>query len=101
MSESRQLILAFIILALCLLGERAWGEEAVLGVRLGLHPDGTTRLVLDLAEPTPFRVGLLAAPNRLYIELPSQGASGELPKGRGLIRRLSLGSATGLVLLTA
>ncbi|HEY2112178.1 MAG TPA: hypothetical protein VGH25_10680, partial [Dongiaceae bacterium] len=82
MLDSRRWFL--FLLALCLLSRGAWAEEAILQIRLGLHTDAT-RIVLDLAEPTAYRVGLLASPNRLYIELPPAALPAGLPHGRGLV----------------
>src|SRR5262245_13774109 len=101
MLDSRRSLLIFALLALQLALGRAWAGEAILGIRLGLHPDGSTRLVLDLAEPSAYRIGLLAAPDRLYIELPSAEPPGSLPGARGLIRGLSLAREPGLLRLVA
>ena len=101
MLDSRRSRLIFALLALQLALGQAWAREALLGIRLGLHPDGSTRLVLDLAEPSAYRIGLLATPDRLYIELPSAEAPGSLPGGRGLIRSFSLAREPGLLRLIA
>jgi N-acetylmuramoyl-L-alanine amidase len=98
MLDSRRWFL--FLLALCLLSRGAWAEEAILQVRLGLHTDAT-RIVLDLAEPTAYRVGLLASPNRLYIELPAAALPPGLPRGRGLVQRLTFSSDSGLLRLIA
>jgi N-acetylmuramoyl-L-alanine amidase len=77
-----------LVLAALLLGSAAWGKAAILQIRLGVHPD-STRLVLELSEPVAYRVGLLAAPPRISIELPAAAESlGALPAGRGLALRL-------------
>jgi N-acetylmuramoyl-L-alanine amidase len=98
MLDSRRWLL--FLLALCLLSRGAWAEEAILQIRLGLHTD-TTRIVLDLAEPTAYRVGLLASPNRLYIELPSAALPAALPHGRGLVQGLVFSADSGLLRLVA
>src|SRR6185437_6196386 len=98
MLDSRRCFL--LLLALCLLSRGAWAEEAILQIRLGIHTD-TTRIVLDLAEPTAYRVGLLAGPNRVYIELPTAALPTSLPPGRGLVRGLTFSSASGVLRLTA
>ena len=98
MLDSRRWFL--FLLALCLLSRGAWAEEAILQIRLGLHTDAT-RIVLDLAEPTAYRVGLLASPNRLYIELPAAGLPAALPRGRGLVQGLTFSSDSGLLRLIA
>ena len=87
-------------LALCLLCRGAWAEDAIVDVRLGVHP-GATRIVLDLTGPVSYRVGLLASPNRLYVELPPAGAPAALPPARGYIHGLSLTSDSGLIRLVA
>jgi N-acetylmuramoyl-L-alanine amidase len=98
MLDSRRCFL--FLLALCLLSRGAWAEEAILQIRLGLHTD-TTRIVLDLAEPTAYRVGLLASPNRVYIELPAAALPAALPPGRGLVQGLTFSSESGLLRLIA
>jgi N-acetylmuramoyl-L-alanine amidase len=99
MLDSRRLLLLVLIpLLLC---HAAWGKPAVLDVRLGRHP-GATRLVIELSGPTAYRVGLLASPTRLYVELPPADLLlHQLPPGRGLVRSLALGPANGLTRLTA
>jgi N-acetylmuramoyl-L-alanine amidase len=89
-----------VLLALCLLSRGAWAGEAILNVRLGLQVDAT-RIVLDLLEPTAYRVGLLASPPRLYIELPPAAVPAALPHGRGLIQSLALSGDSGLVQVIA
>jgi N-acetylmuramoyl-L-alanine amidase len=77
-----------LVLIALLLGSAAWGKAAILQIRLGIHPD-STRLVLELSEPVAYRVGLLAAPPRISIELPAMAETvGDLPAGRGLALRL-------------
>jgi N-acetylmuramoyl-L-alanine amidase len=98
MLDSRRWLL--FLLALCLLSRGAWAEEAILQIRLGLHTDAT-RIVLDLAEPTAYRVGLLASPSRLYIELPATALPPGLPRGRGLVQGLTFSSDSGLLRLIA
>jgi len=99
MFDSRRLFL-FLLLPL-LLCQAAWAKPAVLDVRLGRHPD-VTRLVIELSGPTAYRVGLLASPDRLYVELPPADLRlHQLPAPRGLIRSLSFAAADGLTRLTA
>src|ERR1700748_965686 len=99
MFDSRRLFL-FLLLPL-LLCQAAWAKPAVLDVRLGRHPD-VTRLVIELSGPTAYRVGLLASPDRLYVELPpAELRQHQLPAPRGLIRSLSFAAADGLTRLTA
>jgi N-acetylmuramoyl-L-alanine amidase len=89
-----------VLLGLCLLSRGAWAGEAILNIRLGLQPEAT-RIVLDLSEPSAYRVGLLASPPRLYIELPLAAAPAALPHGRGLVRSLTLGGESGLIRIVA
>src|SRR5215813_2219650 len=88
------------ILLACLLSKGAWAGESVTGIRLGLQPE-TTRIVLDLSQPTAYRIGLLASPERLYLELPPCSFLAALPAGRGLVRNLALSKESGLVRLVA
>src|SRR5579871_2674990 len=77
-----------LVLIALLLDSAAWGKAAILQVRLGVHPQ-STRVVLELSEPVAYRVGLLAAPPRISIELPGTAEiAGGLPAGRGLALRL-------------
>ena len=89
-----------VLLGLCLLSRGAWAGEAILNIRLGLQPEAT-RIVLDLSEPSAYRVGLLASPPRLYVELPSAATPAGLPHGRGLVRSLALGGESGLTRIVA
>jgi N-acetylmuramoyl-L-alanine amidase len=98
MLDSRRCFLAW--LALCLLSTSAWAGETIVGIRLGLQSQ-TTRIVVDLSTPTAYRVGLLASPNRLYVELPTAEAPSRLPHGRGLVGHLALTTEPGLLRLVA
>jgi N-acetylmuramoyl-L-alanine amidase len=86
------------VLLACLLSKGAWAGESLIGIRLGLQPEAT-RIVLDLSGPIPYRIGLLASPDRLYIELPPCTVPAVLPTGRGLVRSLALSQESGLVRL--
>ncbi|HXQ41807.1 MAG TPA: N-acetylmuramoyl-L-alanine amidase [Candidatus Udaeobacter sp.] len=77
-----------LVLIALLLDSAAWGKAAILQIRLGVHPN-STRVVLELSEAVAYRVGLLAAPPRISIELPATAETlGALPAGRGLALRL-------------
>jgi N-acetylmuramoyl-L-alanine amidase len=89
-----------LLLALCLFPQAVWAGEAILNIRLGLQPDAT-RIVLDLSEPTAYRVGLLASPPRVYIEIPPAAAPAVLPLGRGLVQSVTLAGDSGLVRVVA
>jgi N-acetylmuramoyl-L-alanine amidase len=99
MLDSRRFLLMLLFpLLLC---QAAWGKPAILDIRLGRHAE-MTRLVLELSQPEAYRVGLLASPTRLYVELPdSDWHSGQLPAVRGLIRSLAVRSDGGMTRLTA
>ena len=94
--------LLILLLAPLLLCQAAWAKPAILDVRLGQHP-GSTRIVVEMSEATAYRVGLLAGPPRLYIELPEADWQGpHLPKVVGQIASLSmLNTGTGVTKLTA
>jgi N-acetylmuramoyl-L-alanine amidase len=99
MRDSRRFFL--ILLFPLLLCQAAWGKPAILDIRLGRHAE-MTRLVIELSQPGAYRVGLLASPSRLYVELPeSDRYRGQLPAMRGLIRTLAVRSEGGLTRLTA
>src|SRR5580765_6824330 len=89
-----------VLLVFCRLCRGAWAEETITRIRLGLQPE-STRIVLDLSEPTAYRVGLLADPDRLYIELPPAVVTAALPQQHGLIRNVTLSQGAGLLRLVA
>ncbi len=98
MLDSRRWLWGLLILGLLCRG--AWAGESIIGLRLGIHrPE--TRIVVDLSGPTAYRVGLLASPDRLYIELPPGPGPSTLPLGRGLVRGLALTTDSGLLRLVA
>ncbi|KIL99228.1 N-acetylmuramoyl-L-alanine amidase [Paramagnetospirillum magnetotacticum MS-1] len=55
-------------LALVALSDPAMADNAVSGVRLGVHPDGVTRVVMDVSHTMPFRISYRDAPYRVIIE---------------------------------
>lgn len=59
---------------------------AVLGVRLGEHPD-KTRFVLELTEAVEFRVSTLADPYRVALDLPQlTWRTSDVPVSAGLVK---------------
>src|SRR5476649_185268 len=93
--------LAILLLAPLLFSQAAWAKPAILDIRLGIHP-GSTRIVVELSEPAAYRVGLLAGPPRLYIELSESDWQGpRLPGVVGQIRSLAMTTNGGITRLTA
>lgn len=88
-------------LASLLLSSAAWAKPGILAIRLGQHP-GSTRIVVELSETTAYRVGLMAGPPRLYIELPESDWKGaHLPRVAGQVSSLAMLTSGGLTRLTA
>jgi N-acetylmuramoyl-L-alanine amidase len=93
--------LAILLLAPLLFSQAAWAKPAVVDIRLGIHPS-STRIVVELSEPAAYRVGLLAGPARLYIELPESDWQGSrLPGMVGQVRSLAMTTNGGITKLTA
>lgn len=73
------------------------------GMRLGSHPDGITRLVLDLSEGIDFSTALYADPYRVVINTPSMGWSAEngikRPYGSVLALRFDEDSLGGRIMI--
>src|SRR5947207_796023 len=87
---------AILLLAPLRLCPAAQANPAVLAVRLGLHP-GSTRIVLEISESAAYRVGLLAEPARLYVELPESDWSGlRLPAGLGQVAKVAMTTSGGI-----
>ncbi|MDA8230977.1 MAG: N-acetylmuramoyl-L-alanine amidase [Magnetospirillum sp.] len=63
----RLLLGIFAILAVLAPGA-GWADTSVSGLRVGEHPDGVTRFVLDLSEAADFRIRLSDDPYRVIIE---------------------------------
>ena len=92
---------AFLLLAPLLLCQAAWAKPAILDVRLGIHTK-STRIVVELSQAAAYRVGLLAGPPRLFIELPESDLAGNgLPSGRGEVTGLTIANGQGLTKLVA
>lgn len=97
-SRARFLIFFLVSLLLC---QGAWAKPGILDIRLGQHP-GTTRIVVELSKATAYRVGLMAGPPRLYIELPESDWKGaRLPRVTGQVASLSMMTNGGLTRLSA
>lgn len=72
-----------------LLPAEAAARSTASGLRLGTHPDGITRLVVDLTEAIDFNTALYADPYRIVINTPAvTWSAGEMRHGRGSVRAL-------------
>jgi len=60
--------LLLLLLAVALAPAAADARTSVSAMRIGAHPDGVTRFVLDISGAMPFRVRLQADPYRVVIE---------------------------------
>ena len=60
----------FVSLLVAVVAASAQVTSSLTGVRVGQH-DGMTRLILDLTQPTTFKIFALAGPNRVVIDLPA------------------------------
>ena len=61
---------AFVALLVAVVAASAQVTSSLTGVRVGQH-DGMTRLILDLTEPTTFKIFALSGPPRVVIDLPT------------------------------
>ena len=61
---------AFVALLVAVVAASAQVTSSLTGVRVGQH-DGMTRLILDLTEPTTFKIFALSRPPRVVIDLPA------------------------------
>lgn len=61
----------FLLLVAVLLPADASARAAATGLRLGAHPDGITRLVLDLSDSIDFSTALYADPYRVVVNTPA------------------------------
>ncbi len=92
---------AILWLAPLLFCQAAWAKPAILNIRLGVHP-GSTRVVVELSEPVAYRIGFLAGPPRLYVELPESDWRGtHLPGVLGQVASMATASNGGITKLTA
>ncbi|MBC7907851.1 MAG: N-acetylmuramoyl-L-alanine amidase [Rhodospirillaceae bacterium] len=60
-----------LLLAAALLPANALARASATGLRLGAHPDGITRLVLDLSDSIDFSTALYADPYRVVVNTPA------------------------------
>ena len=60
----------FVSLLVAVVAASAQVTSSLTGVRVGQH-DGMTRLILDLTEPTTFKIFALSGPPRVVIDLPA------------------------------
>jgi len=95
-------IATFVIFlaAFALAGLPASARTSVSGLRLGAHPDGITRLAMDISDAMNFRVRLLTGPNRIVVETDGIAWQTEpaLKKTVGAVSALSYGE--GRLVLT-
>jgi N-acetylmuramoyl-L-alanine amidase len=69
-------VLAILLLLACLLAPQgAWARASATSLRLGSHPDGITRLVVDLSDSIDFSTALYADPYRVVVNTPPMGWS--------------------------
>ena len=61
---------AVVSLLVAVVAASAQVTSSLTGVRVGQH-DGMTRLILDLTEPTTFKIFALSGPPRVVIDLPA------------------------------
>ena len=61
---------AVVSLLVAVVAASAQVTSSLTGVRVGQH-DGMTRLILDLTEPTTFKIFALSGPPRVVIDLPT------------------------------
>ena len=61
---------AFVALLVAVVAASAQVTSSLTGVRVGQH-DGMTRLILDLTQPTTFKIFALSGPPRVVIDLPA------------------------------
>jgi len=80
-----------LALAVALVPEGAWARATASGLRLGAHPDGVTRLVLDLSEAVDFSTALYADPYRVVVNTPPMGwgADNAVRKPLGSVQSLN------------
>ncbi|MBI5163987.1 MAG: N-acetylmuramoyl-L-alanine amidase [Magnetospirillum sp.] len=84
---------AFVVLAVLALSPAPAAAAAqVSGFRVGIHPDGVTRFVMDLSQGIAFRVRPQADPNRLVIETGPLDWQAEraMAKAVGSVGRLAI-----------
>lgn len=90
----RLLRLVPVLMAIAVLGAAVFPPPALArttasGLRLGAHPDGITRLVVDLTEAIDFTTALYADPYRVVVNTTAMSwSAGEVSHPRGAVRAL-------------
>ena len=94
--SGRRLFAALALGGGALLGSGIASAAAVEGLRLWSGPE-STRVVLDLSDPTSHRVFSLTDPNRIVIDLADSRISlpRGMPEGRGFVVRVRSGERAG------
>jgi N-acetylmuramoyl-L-alanine amidase len=69
-----------LLVVAVLAAQPALARNAVSGLRLGAHPDGITRFVMDLGDTMDFSVMAVTQPNRVVVSTP--GLSWGVPQHR-------------------
>ena len=79
-----------IVAMVVLTSADVWARATATGLRLASHPDGITRLVVDLSEGIDFSTALYADPYRLVINTPPMGwsAAAAVKRPVGAVRTL-------------
>jgi N-acetylmuramoyl-L-alanine amidase len=70
-------------------------RTAVTGVRLGAHPDGVTRFVMDLSDQLDFAVSTQAGPDRIVVSTNDLDWGGAVARPFGSVGGLRFESAGG------
>lgn len=92
-----------LLVALVLAPALGWARATATGMRLGTHPDGVTRIVVDLSESIDFSTALYADPYRVVVNTPpmdwSQQAALRRPLGAVAALRFDEDSLGGRVMI--
>jgi len=75
-----------LLVATLLVAQPALARNGVNGLRLGSHPDGITRFVMDLAEGMDFSVATFSGPNRVVVSTPDLGWNAPAHRPAGAVR---------------
>lgn len=82
---------ALLLLAAVLLTPSlGWARATATGMRLGTHPDGITRIVVDLSDSIDFSTALYADPYRVVVNTPPMdwGQQAALRRPLGAVQAL-------------
>ncbi|WP_371737770.1 N-acetylmuramoyl-L-alanine amidase [Magnetospirillum sp. UT-4] len=80
--------------ALMLAAAAADARTTVSGMRLGAHPDGVTRFVMDLSGNLPFTIATQAGPDRVVLTTDALDLAGEgVRKPLGAVQGVSYATA--------